>query len=99
VRSADRVVGIWRRDLLSHWAPGQGEVEAVVAWLRRNVVETDYLIDVLLGGQHAMPALGRAMSDAQPADLVNYVSRVFADARNDPATSERAAAARATFKR
>jgi len=60
---------------------------------------TDYLIGVLLGGQHAMPALGRAMSDAQLADLVNYVRKAFAGASDDPATPERAAKARAAFKR
>jgi mono/diheme cytochrome c family protein len=54
---------------------------------------------VLLGGQHAMPALGRAMSDAQLADLVNYVRRRFTGASDDPATSDRAAAARAALKR
>ena len=63
-----------------------------------RLASTDYLIDVLLGGQHAMPALGRAMSDAQLADLVNYLKQTFAGARDDPATPERAAAARAAFK-
>ena len=64
-----------------------------------RLASTDYLIAVLLGGQHAMPALGRAMSDAQLADLVNYVRQAFAGASDDPATPERAAAARAAFKR
>jgi hypothetical protein len=39
IRSADGRVGIWCSDLLPHWGPGQGEVEAVATWLRRNVVE------------------------------------------------------------
>ena len=64
-----------------------------------RLASTDYLLAVLLGGQHAMPALGRAMSDAQLADLVNYVRRTFAGASDDPATPERAARARAAFKR
>jgi mono/diheme cytochrome c family protein len=64
-----------------------------------RLASTDYLLGVLLGGQHAMPALGRAMSDAQLADLVNYVRRTFAGAGDDPATPARAAAARAAFKR
>jgi mono/diheme cytochrome c family protein len=64
-----------------------------------RLASTDYLLDVLLGGQNAMPALGRAMSDAQLADLVNYLRRTFAGASDDPATTERAAAARAAFKR
>jgi mono/diheme cytochrome c family protein len=60
---------------------------------------TDYLLAVLLAGQHAMPALGRTMSDAQLADLVNYVRKTFTGASDDLATSERAAAARAAYKR
>jgi mono/diheme cytochrome c family protein len=63
-----------------------------------RLASTDYLIGVLLAGQHAMPALGRAMSDAQLADLVNYVRSTFAGADDDPATPERAAAARAALK-
>ena len=63
-----------------------------------RLASTDYLIAVLLGGQHAMPALGRAMSDAQLADLVNYVRQTIAGASGDPATPERVAAARAAFK-
>ena len=64
-----------------------------------RLASTDYLLNVLLGGQHAMPALGRAMSDAQVAALVNFLKQAFAGASDDPATSERAAAARAAFKR
>jgi mono/diheme cytochrome c family protein len=64
-----------------------------------RLASTDYLIAVLLGGQRAMPSLGRAMSDVQLADLVNFVRRTFADANDDPATPERAAAARAALKR
>jgi mono/diheme cytochrome c family protein len=64
-----------------------------------RLASTDYLLGVLLGGQHAMPALGRAMSDAQVADLVNYVRLRFVGANDDPATPARAAAARSAFKR
>ena len=64
-----------------------------------RLASTDYLLNVLLGGQHAMPALGRAMSDAQVAALVNFLKQAFAGASDDPATYERAAAARAAFKR
>jgi len=64
-----------------------------------RLASTDYLIGVLLGGQHAMPALGRAMSDAQLVDLINYVRQTFVGAIDDPATAERTAAARAAFKR
>ena len=64
-----------------------------------RLASTDYLIGVLLGGQHAMPALGRAMSDTQLVDLINYVRQTFVGAIDDPATAERTAAARAAFKR
>ena len=64
-----------------------------------RLASTDYLLAVLLGGQRAMPALGRAMSDAQLADLVNYVRKTFAGSSDDPATSERAASARAALGR
>ena len=60
---------------------------------------TDYVLNVLLGGYAAMPALGRAMTDEQVADLVNYVRTRFGGASEDPATPERAAAARAALKR
>src|SRR4051794_11031543 len=56
-----------------------------------RLASTDYLLGVLLGGQHAMPALGRAMTDAQLAGLVNYLKREFVDATDDPANVERAA--------
>jgi mono/diheme cytochrome c family protein len=64
-----------------------------------RLASTDYLIAVLLGRQHAMPALGRAMSDAQLAGLVNYVRERFARSGDDPVTAERVAAARAASKR
>ncbi len=64
-----------------------------------RLASTDYLLEVLLAGQHAMPALGRGMTDAQLADIVNYVRSTFAATNDDPATPARAAAARAEFKR
>ncbi len=39
------------------------------------------------------------MNDAQLSDLVNYLRATFVDARDDPATPERAAAVRAAFKK
>ena len=58
-----------------------------------RLTSTDYLLAVLLGGQRAMPALGRAMSDAQLADLVNYVKRRFAGVTDEPATTAKAGGA------
>jgi mono/diheme cytochrome c family protein len=51
-------------------ASGAGAYPALRGDLR--LASTDYVLSVLLGGQHAMPALGRAMSDVQLSDLVNY---------------------------
>ena len=77
-------------------ASGAGAYPALKGDLR--LASADYVLSVLLGGQHAMPALGRAMSDAQVAGLVNYVRKTFVGADDDAATPERAAAARAAFK-
>lgn len=77
-------------------ASGAGAYPALKGDAR--LASTDYLLSVLLGGQHAMPALGRAMSDAQLADLVNYLQKTFVGAGDDAATPERAATARAAFR-
>lgn len=63
-----------------------------------RLASADYVLGVLLGGQQAMPALGRALSDAQLADLVNYIRRTFVGSTDDQVTSERAAALRAAFR-
>jgi len=85
-----------------HQADGRGAVGAGAYPALQGdekLASTDYVLDVLLEGQHAMPALGQAMNDAQLADLVNFVRRTFAGENDDPATPDRAAAARAAFKR
>ena len=76
-------------------ASGAGAYPALKGDAR--LASTDYVLTVLLAGQNAMPALGRAMSDAQLADLVNYVRLTFAGAADDSATPARAAAARAAL--
>ncbi len=84
-----------------HQAQGEGAAGAGAYPALRGdgrLVSTDYVLAVLLGGQRAMPPLGRAMTDAQVADLVNYVRRTFDGASDDAATPGRAAAARAAFK-
>lgn len=64
-----------------------------------NLASADYVLTVLLGGYRAMPPLGAAMSDAQVADVVNYIRTTFGGATDDPATPERVGAARAALKR
>jgi mono/diheme cytochrome c family protein len=84
-----------------HQADGEGATGAGTYPALKGderLASTDYLLSVLLGGQHAMPALGRGMSDAQLADLVNFLRQRFAGASDDPATPERAADARKAFK-
>jgi mono/diheme cytochrome c family protein len=85
-----------------HQADGEGAIGAgsyPALQGDARLASTDYLLDVLLGGQHAMPALGRAMNDAQLADLVNYLRQRFTGASDDPATPQRAAAVRAAYAR
>ena len=77
-------------------ASGAGAYPALKGDAR--LASADFVLSVLLGGRQAMPALGRAMSDSQLADLVNYVRKTFVGAVDDAATSERAAAARAVFR-
>ena len=84
-----------------HQADGEGALGAGFYPALKGdarLASADYLISVLLGGQRAMPALGRAMSDAQLADLVNYVRRTLGGFSDDAVTAERAAAARAAYK-
>ena len=80
-----------------HQADGAGAIGAGAYPALKGderLASTDYVLGVVLNGQRAMPALGRAMSDAQAADLVNYVRRTFVGFEDDPATAERAKAAR-----
>ena len=77
-------------------ASGAGAYPALKGDVRLD--SADYVLSVLLGGQRAMPALGRAMSDAQLADLVNFVRKTFVGATDDAVTSERAALARSASK-
>ena len=84
-----------------HQADGAGATGAGAYPALRGdpkLASADYVLGVLLGGQQAMPALGRAMSDAQLADLVNYVRKTFVGSTDDQVSAERAAAQRAAFK-
>jgi mono/diheme cytochrome c family protein len=63
------------------------------------LASTDFVLSVVIGGLHAMPAFASEMSDAQVADVVNYARERLDGAADDPATPARAAAARAALKR
>ena len=60
----------------------------------KNVAQATYVLSVLLNGQRAMPAVGRMMSDAQAADVINYVRARFGDVRGDMVSAADVKAAR-----
>jgi len=60
----------------------------------KNLVSTDFVLAVLLGGLKDMPAVGSMMSDAQVADVVNYVRTHFGNAYPGALSAADVAAAR-----
>jgi len=50
----------------------------------KNLVSTDFILTVLLRGLKNMPPIGSMMSDAQVADVINYVRTHFGN--NYPGT-------------
>jgi mono/diheme cytochrome c family protein len=63
-----------------------------------NVASKDYVLELLLDGRGAMPPVGRMMSDAQIADVINYVRNHFGNAFPDAISPPEIAAARALTK-
>ena len=49
----------------------------------QKLASTDFMLTVLLSGPSSMPALGDMMSDAQIADVVNYVRTHFGNGYTD----------------
>jgi len=60
-----------------------------------NLASGDYVLQLLLEGRGAMPPLGRAMSDGQVADVINYVRSHFGNVFADAISPAEVAAARA----
>lgn len=60
-----------------------------------RLASLDYVESVLLEGRANMPALGRMMSDAQTADVINYLRTHFGNAYDDSITAETISHARA----
>jgi mono/diheme cytochrome c family protein len=56
-------------------AVGAGAYPSLVA--DAQLASADFMMSVLLGGLKAMPPVGGMMSDAQVADVVNYVRTHF----------------------
>ena len=59
-------------------AVGAGAYPSLVA--DDELASADFVVSVLLGGLKAMPPVGDMMSDAQVADVVNYVRTHFGNA-------------------
>jgi mono/diheme cytochrome c family protein len=59
-----------------------------------NLVSSDFMLAVLLGGLRDMPPVGSMMSDAQVADVVNYVRTHFGNSYPDAISAADVKAAR-----
>ena len=62
-------------------AVGAGAYPSLVA--DEQLASADFVVSVLLGGLKAMPPVGDMMSDAQVADVVNYVRTHFDNSYSD----------------
>ena len=62
-------------------AVGAGAYPPLVA--DKNLDSADFMMSVLLGGLKGMPPVGDMMSDAQVADVVNYVRTHFGNSYTD----------------
>jgi mono/diheme cytochrome c family protein len=59
-----------------------------------ELASTDLMLNALLGGLKGMPPVGAMMSDAQVADVANYVRTHFGNAYPDAISAADVAAAR-----
>jgi mono/diheme cytochrome c family protein len=73
-------------------AVGAGAYPSLVA--DEELASADFMVSVLLGGLKAMPPVGDMMSDAQVADVINYVRTHFGNSYSDAVSVEAVAAAR-----
>jgi mono/diheme cytochrome c family protein len=73
-------------------AVGAGAYPSLVA--DEQLASADFIVGVLLGGLKAMPPVGDMMSDAQVADVVNYVRTHFGNSYSDAVSAEAVSAAR-----
>jgi mono/diheme cytochrome c family protein len=62
-------------------AAGAGRYPRLAA--DEKLASTDYVLSVLVGGLKSMPPVASMMSDAQVADVVNYVRTHFGNAYPD----------------
>ncbi len=73
-------------------AAGAGRYPPLAA--DEKLASGDYALDVLVGGLKDMPPIGAMMSDAQVADVVNYVRTHFGNDYPDALSTADVAAAR-----
>jgi mono/diheme cytochrome c family protein len=73
-------------------ATGAGTYPALAA--DPKLAAAGYPVAIVVHGQNAMPPIGTMMTDAQVADVVNYVRTHFGNAYTDAVTAADVAAAR-----
>ena len=73
-------------------AVGAGAYPSLVA--DEELASPDFVVSVLLNGLKGMPPVGDMMSDAQVADVVNYVRTHFGNAYLDAVSAAEVAATR-----
>jgi mono/diheme cytochrome c family protein len=73
-------------------AVGAGSYPSLAA--DKNLDSADFMPSVLLGGLKGMPPVGDMMSDAQVADVVNYVRSHFGNSYPDAISAADVAVAR-----
>ena len=90
-------------DLYSHVCAGCHQTDATGAVgagrypplaADEKLASGDYVVGVLVGGLKDMPPIGAMMSDAQVADVVNYVRTHFGNAYPDAISAADVAVAR-----
>jgi mono/diheme cytochrome c family protein len=85
-----------------HQPDGKGAVGAAsYPALAQNgrLASRDYMLTTLLDGLRSMPPVGQMMSDAQVADVINYVRMHFGNDYGDTVSIADVAAARARLPR
>jgi mono/diheme cytochrome c family protein len=73
-------------------AVGAGAYPSLVA--DKNLASSDFMLAVLLDGLKDMPPVGGMMSDAQVADVINYVRTHFDNSYPDALSAADVTAAR-----
>jgi mono/diheme cytochrome c family protein len=73
-------------------AQGAGMYPALAG--NQNLASGDYAVYVVLKGMHGMPGVGRMMTDAQVAEVVNYVRTHFGNKYRDKVTAAQVSAVR-----